>query len=480
MRPNIEKQYFLENLYVNQKKSAKTSPLSEGKREFNERHSTINSDSLWYAIYFPQFKNLNEAQKEGYLNQLAVLVKKISSSITIQKQAIVCEVRSALRYFSGIDNIHRIIKVPIESKLKELQLPQYFYYAACPTITGSLLLARSGKKTLIYRKKNLRSALGKLPVSVLDLSRENFKKLNNMGVYYLKDLWVLPLSGLQKRFGSNLITTINKALCLKPEPIQKFTESPNFSSYHVLPYEIEKIGQLLPVIEKMLKKSCEFLRNNDLCITNFQVLLSHFRKTETTIDIGMRLPNRSIKRFSKLLRAHLENLRLSAPVVTVKLTISEFIEFRGYSEALPLGGGNREREGNSDLIELMEQFVARLGKDSVLKIRTTPNYCPELAIRQLRYDQIGNFKIERKKISLTPRPLMLLQVPKELAVKGGRLYNKENITIISGPERIETQWWNASDVLRDYYIALEQNGSRLWIYRERNKTKKWYLHGYFS
>ena len=480
MHPDIEKQYSLGNLYVNQKKSAKTFTPIEEKREFDETNSTINSDSLWYAIYFPQFKNLNEAQKEGYLNQLAVLVKNISSNITIQKQAIVCEVRSALRYFSGIDNIHKIIKVPIESKLKELQLPQYFYYAACPTIAGSLLLARSGKKILIYRKKNLRSALGKLPISVLDLSIENLKKLNNMGVCYLKDLWVLPLSGLQKRFGSNLITTINKALCLKPEPILKFTEPPNFSSCHVLPYEIDKISQLFPVIEKMLKKSCEFLRNHDLCITNFQVLLSHFRKTETTIDIGMRLPNRSIKQFSKLLRANLENLRLPAPVLTVKLTISEFKDFHGYSGALPLGGGNRKREGNSDLIELMEQLVARLGKDAVLKIRTTPSYCPELAIRQLRYDQIGNLEIEQEKISLTPRPFMLLQIPKELVVKDGRLYNEENITIISGPERIETQWWNASDVLRDYYIALEQNGSRLWIYRERNKTKKWYLHGYFS
>ncbi len=164
-----------------------------------------------------------------------MLVKKISSNITIQKQAIVCEVRSALRYFSGIDNIHKIIKIPIESKLKELQLPQYFSYAACPTVTGSLLLARSGKKTLVYRKKNLRSALGKLPISVLELSRENFRKLNNMGVHSLKDLWILPLSGLQKRFGSDLITTINKALCLEPEPILNFTEPPNFSICHILP-----------------------------------------------------------------------------------------------------------------------------------------------------------------------------------------------------------------------------------------------------
>ena len=100
MYSDIEQQYFLENLYANQKKSAKAFPQREEKGRFNEIRKTINSDSLWYAIYFPQFKNLNETQKKNYLSQLAVLVKKISSNITIQKQAIVCEVRSALRSVS--------------------------------------------------------------------------------------------------------------------------------------------------------------------------------------------------------------------------------------------------------------------------------------------------------------------------------------------------------------------------------------------
>ena len=163
-----------------------------------------------------------------------------------------------------------------------------------------------------------------------------------------------------------------------------------------------------------------------------------------------------------------------------KLNISEFEAFHGYSEALSLGGDSRRGEDNSDLIELMEQFAARLGRDSVIKVRTTPSYCPELAIKQLRYDQIGSLRIEQEIISSTPRPFMLLRNPKELTIKNGRLYNKENIIIISGPERIETQWWNVSDVLRDYYVAFERNGSRLWIYRERKGTKKWYLHGYFS
>ena len=75
----------------------------------------------------------------------------------------------------------------------------------------------------------------------------------------------------------------------------------------------------------------------------------------------------------------------------------------------------------------------------------------------------------------------LLSVPiqenPELAERWG------NVSVFypgASPERIETQWWNVSDVLRDYYVAFERNGSRLWIYRERKGTKKWYLHGYFS
>ena len=113
----------------------------------------------------------------------------------------------------------------------------------------------------------------------------------------------------------------------------------------------------------------------------------------------------------------------------MKLNINEFEKFHGCSEALSLGSDSSRGEGNSDLIELMEQFAARLGKDSVLKVRTTPSYCPELAIKQLRYDQIGSLRIEQEIISSTPRPFMLLQNPRELTVKDWKLYNQEIITM---------------------------------------------------
>ena len=87
---------------------------------------------------------------------------------------------------------------------------------------------------------------------------------------------------------------------------------------------------------------------------------------------------------------------------------------------------------------------------------------------------------ELKKNPISPRPLFLLEKPEQLVLRNGKLYHRKSIEIISGPERIETYWWSGTDVRRDYYVALEQNGSRLWIYRERSGEKNWYLHGYFA
>ena len=125
--PSTEKQYSLKKHCVNHISPVNAFSSRERitlNKKSDEIYKVVSFDSLWYALYFPQLTELNETQRESHLSQLAVLVKEVSSNITIQKQAIVCEVRSGLRYFDGIDNIHRILKDPIESKLRELKLPK--------------------------------------------------------------------------------------------------------------------------------------------------------------------------------------------------------------------------------------------------------------------------------------------------------------------------------------------------------------------
>ena len=62
--------------------------------------------SLWYAIYFPQLSELSESQQTQILYELAGLAENVSATVSFHSQALVCEIRSSLRYFGGIDNIH--------------------------------------------------------------------------------------------------------------------------------------------------------------------------------------------------------------------------------------------------------------------------------------------------------------------------------------------------------------------------------------
>ena len=52
--------------------------------------------------------------------------------------------------------------------------------------------------------------------------------------------------------------------------------------------------------------------------------------------------------------------------------------------------------------------------------------------------------------------------------------------LLAGPERIESGWWDGADIKRDYYVASDGAGARLWIYRECTQQKRWFLHGLFG
>jgi len=54
------------------------------------------------------------------------------------------------------------------------------------------------------------------------------------------------------------------------------------------------------------------------------------------------------------------------------------------------------------------------------------------------------------------------------------------LTLLDGPERVETGWWDDFDVKRDYFVARDASGAKLWLFRERSGRKGWFLHGIFA
>jgi protein ImuB len=79
------------------------------------------------------------------------------------------------------------------------------------------------------------------------------------------------------------------------------------------------------------------------------------------------------------------------------------------------------------------------------------------------------------------RPLWMLPEPTLLPTDSGYpLYKGCRLTLLDGPERLETGWWDEQGISRDYYTAINAAGIRLWVFRNRQRTPNWYLHGIFG
>ena len=79
------------------------------------------------------------------------------------------------------------------------------------------------------------------------------------------------------------------------------------------------------------------------------------------------------------------------------------------------------------------------------------------------------------------RPLWLIEPPLALSERNNRPFWESPLSLLAGPERIESGWWDSKLVLRDYFIAEDASHRLVWIFRERlNASGAWYLHGRFG
>ena len=120
-------------------------------------------------------------------------------------------------------------------------------------------------------------------------------------------------------------------------------------------------------------------------------------------------------------------------------------------------------EGDGNL--LLERLRIRLGKEAVLASRRHPttgrNGPGGTAKRAVIQPRPANPSVP---CGCCPSPC--------LAATAG-------LVLKAGPERIESGWWDGMEVARDYYVAQDQTGARLWVYCERT-SGEWFVHGLFA
>ena len=406
------------------------------------------------------------------LQQLAVWAEQFTSKVNLQApQALLLEVRGSLKLFGGLSALQDRIRQQLTERWRHS-----YHSAVTPTPMASLLLAFSGQSDVVLSKQHLRSVLGRLSVNDLPIGLKKKQQLRNIGVRLVRDLWRLPRDGLARRFGPELINYLDRTQGLIPDPLDFFVSPDQFEAFYDFSMEVRNTDLVFNVAVQLLQQLSHFLRQRDVCINQCRFQLNHDMHTATNVIVGVRHATRDHQHLTTLLKEHLDRLSLGAPVKSIRLTAKDFVPFSPQALSLFLEPAHDQlldcRE--NDIETLLEQLQARMGRDAIKTIHSIADHRPEYAYR------VNGSMLNKNEHIKQQRPFWLLPDPQLLAQKDHQPWLQGPLSLIKGPERIQAGWWAGHDVCRDYYIAVDSNGSHLWIYQELYEHYRWYLHGLFA
>jgi protein ImuB len=392
--------------------------------------------------------------------------------------AVLLEVRGSLRLFGGARALCERVREHIQSAGITGRL------ALTPTPLASLWFTRSGQEVVLRRADALAGRLAPLPLVVTRWPERSLRTLVTMGVRNLGDCLRLPRDGFARRFEPRLLTMLDRAAGRLPDPRAAFRARERFSARRDLEPELSDTQRLEVVSLPLLDELCVFLRQRGRGVQSIEWRFVHRGAPVTRLRLRFVEPVGEAKRIAQMLHERLARLELPEPVRAVRLASGPLVEL---PEAATELFAKDRRESGAAVPQLVERLRARLGAEAVHGLCLVPEHRPESAWRaRYRWSDPSALMAQQPTdpTTGTPRPLWLLAEPQPLAGDEQPRYQGA-LEFEEGPECIESGWWDGKDIARDYYIARNASGARLWVFRERRRRSEhpaggWFLHGVFG
>jgi protein ImuB len=401
---------------------------------------------------------------------------------------VLLEVGSTLRYFGGLAKLLQRLLGSIVPLGHRVQV------ATAPTPLGAALLARVHRHLQCDDASALREALDAAPVCLLGPGREHWDALEGMGLNTLADLRRLPRAGIARRFGQTLLAELDAAFGDRPDPRRPVELPTQFEARLELFARADTTAQVLHGAGVLLGRFVAWLSARHAMARSLTLAMRHEPRWrhdaqvpgQTTLALALAEPSRDPAHLQGLLRERLAHLQLPAPTLELGLRSGEVVQRPAPNgELFPTPTG--EHEG---LVRLVERLQARLGPQQVLRLRRVHDHRPERASEAEPADLAAP---RRAAPAATPhgapapfamQPVWLLSSPEPLAEVDLRpLLDGRPLHLLSGPERIESGWWDQGLVERDYFIAQASDQALVWIYRTRLPVEEgsgWFLQGRFA
>lgn len=415
----------------------------------------------------PQLRHLQrdvEAERKR-LERLALVGYRYSSRVSIAPPAqVLVETRGSLRLFGGLAALAHDLAARYRLLGHETRM------AAGATPLAALALARAETVAMgLPCPSASNQALRDVPIACAGFEPRDVERLANMGIRRLGQLLDLPLPELGQRFPPTLLDHLHRLTGRKADPRQPVQPPERYRfRVHLLAGANDKNALLAPMrhlIHKLTRRLAARELGARLLVWTFKPL------SDRTASMSVRLAEASadaaaLLRLSRLrlertgLPSDVTSVFLRADLVTPLMPAGADILGANHGGGVPFPVGKR-----ADLVDLL---TARLGDDAVRALTAMDDHRPEAAWAATPV-AAGARATTPSMAKRGARPLWLLDPPAPVAA--------QRFTIESGPERIETGWWDASQA-RDYFVATAASGGRCWLYRDR--WRRWFLHGHFA
>lgn len=370
--------------------------------------------------------------------------------------------------------------------------------ALAPTLGGAWALSRYGtENNILATPQNIKKLLSPLPLSALRLDEQIKNQLQELHIYAIGELLLLPKKSLLLRFPPQLVRRLNQALGKEQEPItpirlpEQLESRVTFRGANTQKEAFEKATR--QALKELLKK----LENKNHKPSLLEVTIERSGASAVVKTIPLSLPTLEEKHLWRLLQAKLENISLGNGLLQVRIRaqMTTFIEAKhtSYLES------SAKDDSEKTLHQLIDTLVHYLGQDALCEMVCCESHQPENSYGYTRAHSKENSAqalpdltaLERPSVLFeTPRPIQAMAVLPDKPPFWIRWENRAlHIKAGTGPERIAEEWWEKprsspteekkSNSSRDYFRLQLESGEWVWVYRNL-KTSEWFLHGIWA
>lgn len=340
--------------------------------------------------------------------------------------------------------------------------------------------------------------LGSFPIAASRIPLTDIRTLAELGIHTLQQLLDLPVEDLPSRLGETTLERIRQLAGVDEELIRSIPEACPIGASWVSETPATSRSEIRQVLDHLTRELEPQLRQRSLGAIALQVVLKHEDGTTDTLSAQVVSPLQDAARLLEVLHLRIESLHVKQPVFSVRMTTT--LAPLPVARQKDLFSASEHLKPQEELATVINRLNGRLGPQAVLTAAVSDSSVPEHTIQltpvmsktAVPSQRTAAARIERlvqpgsdaDDASFAVRPVFLLPAPvrTQILTPGvnfaweGRTFNVRSLT---GPERVQTQWWQESTVHRDYYRLQTTQGPEFWAFRDLTDGT-WFLHGIFE